>query len=124
MLKKTLILLLWLGVAFTGKVWADEPLQTWPPRSRLRSDTAVLTSPEPSDTWQSTLTRFGPPCPDENDRMLYCVLNNGSKVIRSEASQTHALEDKSSQKNGLSRTGELPQAYAWQGFPLTPRATL
>jgi outer membrane protein len=97
MLKKTLIVL-WLFVAFTSGVWADEPLQAWLPKSGLRSDTAMLASPEPSATWQSMLTRFGPRFPDQDDRMLYCAVDNAPKIIRSEDLQGSAPEDKSSQK--------------------------
>jgi len=97
MLKKTLILI-WLCVAFTSRVWADEPLQTWPPKGSLRIDMDMLASPNPSATWQSMFTRFGPQFCYEDDQILYCALDNAPKVIRSEASQVDGLEDKSSQK--------------------------
>ena len=97
MLKKTLILI-WLCVAFTGRVSADEPLKTWSPKSRLRSGTAMLASPEPSATWQSMATRFGPRFPDKNDPIPYCALDNAPKIIRSEGLQGSAPGDKSSHK--------------------------
>ena len=119
-LKKTLYMIV-VFVALTGSVQAQKPLQKIATTCNLQFNTDNF------DDEKCRVTRYGiskfvdPAFPYENDKILYCGVEEDLTIDGFGACQKNEQKETSPQKNGRSKIGGLPQAFGRPEFPLTPR---